>query len=145
MIASLTWFLFAVIVAIGSWRIDVGTLHAPGPGFLTFYTAVLLGILSLISVLQSWKGRGKQGGNTWRWSSLRKTGRLLAVLLFYVGLFHVIGFLLGTFVLLLFLFRVAEPLRWKIVLLASLLTVTATYFIFGVMLGNKLPQGLWGF
>jgi putative tricarboxylic transport membrane protein len=145
MISSLVWALFSVIVAVASWRIDVGTLHAPGPGFLTFYTAVLLGILSLISVLQSWRGRGKPTGSTWRWSSLWKTGLLLSVLFFYVGLINTIGFLVGSFILLLFLFRVLEPLRWGTVLLASVLTVTATYFIFGIMLGNKLPQALWGF
>ena len=145
MIPSLIWFLFSVIVALASWSIDLGTLHAPGPGFLTFYTAVLLGFLSLISVFQSWKGRSKRVESSWKWSSLWKTGLLLAVLFFYAGIFNTMGFLAATFILLLFLFRLVEPLRWSIVLLASGLTVTATYFIFGIILGNKLPQGPWGF
>jgi putative tricarboxylic transport membrane protein len=145
MIVSLIWLLFSALVALASLRIDVGTLHAPGPGFLTFYTAVLLGFLSLITVFQAWKGPGIRAGSSWKASALWKTGLLLTVLFFYVGLFSTVGFLAATFILLLFLFRLVEPLRWTTVFLASGLTVTATYFIFGILLGNKLPQGPWGF
>ena len=55
-----------------------------------------------------------------------------------------IGFLTSTFLLLLFLFRCVEPLRWRTVFMAAGLTLAFTYILFSVLLGARLPTGrLW--
>ena len=143
--SNLVWIVFTIAVMMGSYRLGLGEVHAPGSGFLTFYTAALLGILALISLIHAWKGPKEETSPVWRAKSLRKGGLLLIVLFFYVALFNILGFLLGTFLLLLFLFRVAAPLKRGTVLFASALTVFATYFLFDIVLGNKLPKGFLGF
>jgi len=62
----------------------------------------------------------------------------------YVVFWDVIGFLASTFLLLLFLFRCVEPLRWRTVFVASGLTLAFVYILFSVLLGARLPAGrLW--
>jgi hypothetical protein len=56
-----------------------------------------------------------------------------------------LGFVLGTFLLLLFLFRVVEPLGWKRVLIVTVLTMGGTYLLFGVLIESTLPKGFLGF
>jgi hypothetical protein len=55
-----------------------------------------------------------------------------------------LGFLLSTFFLLLFLFRMLEPQRWRVVILMTVLTVTLCYVLFGVFLELRFPGGLLG-
>jgi|GEM_PF-2423652 hypothetical protein len=54
-IANVFWLVLSIAVCLESWRLDVGGLHTPGPGFLPFYAAILLGVLALISLIQTLK------------------------------------------------------------------------------------------
>jgi putative tricarboxylic transport membrane protein len=144
-IANVFWLVLSIAVCLQSWRLDVGGLHTPGPGFLPFYSAILLGVLALISLIQILKetegpAAGILGGVRWF-----KLVFMLVSLFIYVLLFNLLGFVLATFLLLLVLFRVIEPYGWKMVLISSLLTITGTYFFFVVLLESRLPRGFLGF
>ena len=143
--ANLFWMGLAVAVCIESLQLQIGSFHQPGPAFLPFLAAVLLGILSLISLLQTLKGTLQDDYNAWAKMSFLKLGLVVASLFLYVLLLNTLGFLLDTFILLLFLFRVMEPYRWTKVLFASLLTIGAVYAFFVVLLDSRLPKGLLGF
>ncbi len=144
-IANVFWLVLSIAVCLESWRLDVGGLHTPGPGFLPFYAAILLGVLALISLIQTLKKT--EGPATEIWGGVRwfKLVFMLAALFIYVLLLNLLGFVLATFLLLLVLFRVIEPYGWKMVLISSLLTITGTYFFFVVLLESRLPRGLLGF
>ena len=143
--ANLFWTGLAVAVCIESLQLQIGSFHQSGPAFLPFLAAVLLGILSLISLLQTLKGTLQDDYNAWAKMSFLKLGLVVASLFLYVLLLNTLGFLLDTFILLLFLFRVMEPYRWTKVLFASLLTIGAVYAFFVVLLDSRLPKGLLGF
>jgi hypothetical protein len=72
-IANVFWLVLSIAVCLESWRLDVGGLHTPGPGFLPFYAAILLGVLALISLIQTLKKTegpatgiwGGVGGSSW--------------------------------------------------------------------------------
>ncbi|MGZ3568653.1 MAG: tripartite tricarboxylate transporter TctB family protein [Thermodesulfobacteriota bacterium] len=70
---------------------------------------------------------------------------IAGTLFLYVLLFNWLGFLLGTFLLLLVLFRIVEPYGWKTILLSSVLTIAGTYFFFDILLESRLPKGFLGF
>ena len=144
-IVNIFWLVLSTAVCVESWRLKVGGLHNPGPGFLPFYTAILLGLLALISLLQTLKESEGSASQIWGGIQFGKLAILLGTLFLYVFLLDRLGFLLGTFLLLLVLFRIVEPYRWKIVLFSSLLTTAATYFFFVILLESRLPRGLWGF
>ncbi len=144
-IVNIFWLVLSTAVCVESWSLKVGGLHNPGPGFLPFYTAILLGLLALISLLQTLKKSGGPASEIWGGIQFGKLAILMGTLFLYVFLLDRLGFLLGTFLLLLVLFRIVEPYSWKIVLFSSLLTTAATYFFFVILLESRLPRGLWGF
>jgi putative tricarboxylic transport membrane protein len=144
-IVNIFWLVLSTAVCVESWSLKVGGLHNPGPGFLPFYTAILLGLMALISLLQTLKESEGSASEIWGGIQFGKLAILLGTLFLYVFLLDRLGFLLGTFLLLLVLFRIVEPYSWKIVLFSSLLTTAATYFFFVILLESRLPRGLWGF
>ena len=82
------------------------------------------------------------------WYPLHTWKRIIAVLLgllIYTATMNSLGFLLGTFLLLIFLFRLAEPQRWTVALGASALISFAAYGLFEKWLRTQLPRGIWGF
>jgi putative tricarboxylic transport membrane protein len=144
-IVNIFWLVLSTAVCLESQRLTVGGLHTPGPGFLPFYTAILLGILALISLMQTLKVA--EGPASEIWGSVRwfKLGLMVASLFLYILLFSYLGFILATFLLLLVLFRVIEPYGWKMVLISSVLTIAGTYFFFVILLESRLPRGFLGF
>jgi putative tricarboxylic transport membrane protein len=145
-IANLFWLALAVLAAVGAWRIEVGSLHNPGAGFLPFYAAILFGALAVVSLLQDLKEMVGPASEIWggvRWDRwLMMAGSLFI----YVAVLEWLGFLLATFLLMLVLFRLLEPYRWTTVLFFSLATIGSAYLFFVILLDSRLPRGsLWGF
>jgi len=70
---------------------------------------------------------------------------LLGTLFLYFVPFDWLSFLLGTFLLLLVLFRIMEPDGWETVLFSSLLATAGTYFFFAILLERRLPREFLGF
>ena len=141
-IAHAAWILFAGAVAVESWRLGFGGFVRPGPGFVPFLAASMLGALSVIALLQTLlTGPAKSDGKGFRGGDIPKI--FIAVLFLFAGvlLWNVIGFIPATFLLLLFLFRCVEPLGWRRVWVASALTLAFTHILFVVLLGVRLPQG----
>jgi putative tricarboxylic transport membrane protein len=144
-VVNIFWLVLSTAVCVESWSLKVGGLHNPGPGFLPFYTAILLGLLALISLLQTLKESKGPASEIWGGIQLGKLAILLGTLFLYVFLLDRLGFLLGTFLLLLVLFRIVEPYGWKTILLSSLLTIGGTYLFFVILLESRLPRGFLGF
>ena len=54
------WLIVSVIFGLESYGLGLGTSQQTGPGFLFFWTAIFLGILSLSIIVEAW--RIKKGG-----------------------------------------------------------------------------------
>jgi hypothetical protein len=144
--SSLFWLLFSLCIFIESVRLGVGTFRNPSTGFMTFWASGLLGGLSLILFFKSTFGR--RGEETPPLFYGKLWGRILAVLvalLCYALLMKSAGYLIDTFLLMMFLFWIVrgQKLRW--VFLFSLLTTLITYYVFSVWLKGQFPEGLFGF
>jgi len=145
LVTNLFWLVLSIAVCVESWRLHVGGFHNPGPGFLPFYAAILLGVLALISLVETLRGPEGSASEIWGGIHFGKLAILLGALFLYVFLFDWLGFVVGTFLLLLVLFRIVEPYGWKTVLFSSVLTIAGTYFFFVVLLDSRLPKGFIGF
>jgi len=66
-------------------------------------------------------------------------------LLGYAVIMNYLGFLMSTFIFLVFLLRVIEPQRWPVALLGSLVASTAFFCIFEIGLQSQLPRGPFRF
>jgi putative tricarboxylic transport membrane protein len=145
LLANLFWLALAVPAAVEAWRLHVGTVRAPGAGFLPFYAAILLGALALVSLVQDLKAMSGPASALWGGVRWGRWVTMVAALFLYIALLERLGFLLATFLLMLVLFRLLEPYRWTTVLVFSLCTMAAAYLFFVVMLESRLPVGPLGF
>ncbi len=144
-LANVFWLILSVAVCFESTQYSIGGVHMPGPGFLPFYTAILLGILAFISLVQTMKEPDASASEIWGGVHWGKLALMIGALFVYVLLFDRLGFILATFLLLLILFRVIEPYSWRFVLLSSVITISGTYLFFVVLLESRLPKGFLGF
>lgn len=66
----------------------------------------------------------------------------MAALIAFALVFKWMGFLLSTFLLLLFLLKGLEPQRWRVALAVSIITIVLCYLVFGVFLEFRFPAGI---
>jgi putative tricarboxylic transport membrane protein len=148
-VPALFFLLFSLFVCQQSVGMNLGTFRQPGSGFLSFSAGAVIGILALWFLIQSTisKGnRGKVSPSEDREGGLPKIRLLLICLaLFaYVIVFNWLGFVLSTFLFVLFVFPVAEPQRWWRVVMKAILITLGNYLVFVVWLGVNLPKGVLG-
>jgi len=143
LIADFVWLILGVAVCVESWRLKIGAFNNPGPGFLPFWAGLLLGVLSLISLIRTAATEEvREEPSVWTEVNVPKLALVMLALLLYVALLDTLGFFLCTFLLLIFLFRAAEPYRWSVVLSASVLSLAAVYVVFVVLMDVRLPSGI---
>ena len=74
-----------------------------------------------------------------------KSGLVVAASIAYILLLPILGFLIATFLFLLFLGNLIELRRWKTVLIVSALSAGISYLVFGVWLLCQFPKGFFNF
>ncbi len=141
------WFIFSVMVSIESYRLGLGTLHRPGPGFLFFWAGIFLGILSVVVIIRAWgsKKSGEPEISIFGGQNMTKVVFVMISLFFYALLMEKIGFIIITLLLFVFLLGVIEKKRWFFAIFVSISVTVIAYLIFEIWLRSQLPKGLLGF
>jgi putative tricarboxylic transport membrane protein len=139
---SLIWGIFGLYIAFEGVHLKLGTPRAPKPGFLIFWMGIIIMILSAAFFLQSFSAVREEKKIRWKGRQWPKGVMVMLALFLYAAVFHWLGFILSTFLLLLFLFKGLEPQRWGIALLLSAVTITICYLVFSVFLELQFPPGL---
>ena len=145
--SALFWILVAIGVCFGSVRLDLGELHKPGPGFFSLLAGAILGILSLIVFVQSFKSvPGDEKKPFWvnPKRKIKMAYLVMALILYAIGMNYV-GFFFSTLLFLGFLLRSIDPQRWSVVLTVSILATVISYAIFQYWLDVQLPTGIFPF
>ena len=129
-----------VLVCINAYLLGLGTFREPGPGFIFMLFGFLFTIFSLMDVL---KGARKARSNKLDFSGLRwrKVIWVLVLLSAYIFSLERVGFLISSFLFLLFLFKVVEPTKWWISIVSSFTAVLVSYAIFNLWLKVPFPIG----
>ena len=145
--SSLVWLVFAGLICIESLRLPIGSLREPGPGFLPLFVGFLLVGLSLVCFLQARLEPPNGARETWysreRWKTL---AWILVSLFAYAGTLDLLGFILSSFLLLVFLFRFGiSPQRWIWAIGGGAIASLSCYAIFELWLRTQLPKGILGF
>ncbi len=145
-LSSLFWVAIGIGVCCGGYNMGIGTLHDPGGGFIFFWVGVIMIGLSLGILIRAVRSEAAKGEMKAVWAGIqwKKLICILAVLFAYAYLFTPLGFILTTILLLIFLFRAVEPLRWSWAVLGAIVSTMAAYTVFRVWLQCQLPQGLLG-
>ncbi len=147
------FFCLALGILFAAASLHQGLMRkgVPGPGFLPFLTAILfagLSLMVLIPALRRGKPQEKPAGEERFFpekDSLKKVGLGLISLFAYGLVLSYAGYLITTFIFMLFILRLAEPVPWKTVIVTALATAVISYLLFVVLLEVQLPQGFAGF
>ena len=142
-ISSIILIVLAIIICIASVRIGLGTFHSPGSGFVPFSAAVLLGLFSVPTLIKASFEKNFKKDLQQEPVHLGKVIKTILALLVYISLLSTLGYLIGTFLLMLFLLKGIENLKWKWAVFTSIFAVLTSYFIFDVLLQCMLPVGFF--
>jgi hypothetical protein len=147
-ISGAFWFIFAAFVTIESYRMGLGTLRRPGPGFLFFGAGILMAILSLVVLSRAWAdGKRKALATQAIFGPINflKVVLVSASVFLYAIFMEGLGFIPITFLLLLFLLGFMERKGIAFSVFFSVAVTAAAYLVFEVLLHSQLPKGLLGF
>ena len=145
-ISSLFWLAVGAGVCYGGYDLELGTLHDPGSGFLFFWAGIIMIGLSVSIFIRAIRARAKEGELKLLWSEIgwKKIVSVLLALSLYAYLFILLGFILSTVLLLIFLFKAVEPQKWSWAILGAILSTLTAYGVFQLWLGSQLPKGFLG-
>ena len=136
---GLFFILFSLYVCFESWRLGVGSFFRPGAGFFPFSSSLLLGLLSLILGFLAFRGKVEKAES---WTDVGNTVTVSLALLGFALLLTWLGFVITTFLFILFLLRAVERRAWLLSASAALFISAAFYVVFGLWLKAQLPAGI---
>ena len=137
-VAALTVALGAAAI-FESAKLPLGTVRNPGQGFFPWWTSVVIVLLAIVLLAQVLTSRSST--NQRARGRIAKVTALLLVLAAYTLLLDSLGYLLCTFLLVLFMLRVTDTQRWPVALSMALLTALGSYVVFAIWLSVPLPRG----
>ncbi len=144
--SSLVWLIGGVTIAVYSGNYGLGTLSSPGPGFVPMISGLAMAGFSLVAFFQQFKGKGKEGlKELWTRKDWPTMLKVMGALVLYAIFLKILGFLVATFLLIAYFFRVIEPMSWAKVIAGAALISCCSYAIFQLWLEAQLPSGILGF
>lgn len=143
---NLFWLLFSVLTCVEAYRLSIGTVNNPGPGFFPFGAGLTMLLLSLAGLFQSTAKKTKVEETTpqepFRWWNIVI---ILTAITAYAFSLEKIGFLINTFLFICLLLKVVEPQTWKTAIIGGLITTIAANLVFNVIFQTHIPRGILGF
>jgi hypothetical protein len=140
-IVNIFLFLFAIFFAIGAYRLGLGSLKRPGPGFIIFLASMVLLISSAYRLLFSKSDIPLR--LAFPRKGLKRVLLIIISLLLYAKLMPVGGYLLSTFILTWFLLFLNGIKILRAVVLSVMISLLSWYTF--VKLGCELPEGFVDF
>jgi putative tricarboxylic transport membrane protein len=142
---ALFWVALGILVCYGATQLGVGSVTEPGSGFIFFWSGLILVILSLMALAESLRSSveiAEETGGAVNWV---KIGLVLLSLLLYAFFLERLGFVVTTFVLLIFLLSWIEQTNWARSLGVASAAALGSFAIFELWLKIRLPKGIFGF
>lgn len=146
-ITGIVMLVFSVAVMEGSRRMPPSGTFGPGAGFLPFWLAVAMAILSIILLVNATREPVQAPGQ----SPFPKGRAIVAILeaagslAAFILLLETLGFLLSIALLTAFLLRVVEREGWLTTVTVAVANSAGLYVIFQMLLGVSLPKNILGF
>ena len=134
------FLLLSAYVCGESLRLELGNMHSPGPGFISFGSGLILGLMAMGLVIGAFL---KEGGSGEGFQNRKSVILVILSLFGFLLILDTLGFILSTFLFVVFLLKFVEERRWFFSLGVAGLTAGISYCIFGILLQAQLPQGIF--
>lgn len=141
-IGSVVLLAFGLAIVFGGLRYGWGSLENPGAGFVPVLAGAAMAGFSAITLMQSLIKGWRPVADLWTGARWQRPLIATVCLVLYSLLLRDLGFVLCTFVLAVYLYRMLESSTWTETLLAAVLTTLGFYLVFQVWLEVQLPKGL---
>lgn len=135
----------SIFVCQQSAGIGLGTFWDPGPGLMPFGAGAGVGLLALgLLVISCLKKEPPLESEKEEGSLGRGRFLLICISLFVYSIAVIwLGFVLATFLFVLFMLRNIESKPWRHTLIKAVLITAGNYLIFVTWLGISLPKGFF--
>ena len=141
-VSGLFLLILSIAICIGSLRLHVGTFRAPGAGLFPLVTGVVLGVFSILILLEA-RRKAEEAISFWAPGADKKAIFLSFLFILIYALFlERIGFLAATFIFFFLISRFVSKHRWATAVFFAVVTSAATYGVFKYLLRSPLPQGI---
>jgi putative tricarboxylic transport membrane protein len=146
-LSSLFWIVLSLAIAIHSYRLGVGSVGNPGPGFIFFYAAIFIGLMAMPLLAGSRTKNPDEEEETGAFENVHWVKVLLpfAYILLYGLFLEKAGFILSTFFLIFLLLKTIEAKGWTVATFVGIAASLGTYAMFELWLHVRLPKGVLGF
>jgi len=141
---NLVILLIGAVFIIESVRLGLGRIQRPGPGMLPLLAGGGLSLAALYALVRSLLA-AKGAKERFFGRNVVNVIIILIGLVVYVFVLPWLGYLTGTFMLLMFLFRAGGFRRWGTIVLYALVTTVVTHVVFSHWLNLRFPRGILGF
>lgn len=138
--------MMGVYVVIEGWRLGFGAWREPGTGFLAVLSGTVIFFLSalwiVITLVKKW-GIETTKKFFSKPDSYKRVILTIVTFAVYTFLLDKAGFMVSTFIFLIFLFRAIEPQSWRLVIVVALFVTILSVLVFQVWLAVPLPEGFF--
>ena len=146
-ITSMVLLVLSGYVIQEAWQMPPSASFGPGSGFLPFWLGVVLAVFAMILLVSAWRRQAteKDGGPIFPGKqALLGVTLVLVGLAAYIFLIEILGYLVDTFLFIVYLMKVVEREKWSLTLMVAVITTAALFIIFQFLLQIKLPSNMFG-
>ncbi|MFA6507318.1 MAG: tripartite tricarboxylate transporter TctB family protein [Treponemataceae bacterium] len=146
LISSVIWMALGALFAVAAFNAGLTLKGKPGPGFLPFLTGIALAGVSLFVLIPALLRKEEESADSNAPAGgTKKVIFALAALFAWAAALDFVGYLITTFLFMVFATRLMEPRKWWVSILIALLASVVSYLLFSVLLEVQLPKGLLSF
>ncbi|MDP1991732.1 MAG: tripartite tricarboxylate transporter TctB family protein [Syntrophales bacterium] len=147
----ITGFVLLVLSGLVIWtamEMPPSATFGPGAGFLPSWLGVLLAVLATILVVSAWRSQTAEKEKSSVFPGKQALIAITSVLIglaVYIFLIDILGYLVDTFLFVMFLVKVVEREKWPLALMVAVGTTAGLFITFQILLKITLPSNMLGF
>jgi putative tricarboxylic transport membrane protein len=138
------WLALGLFVIDQAFKLEIGTVNAPGMGFAMLWIGLLVCVLSVAIVVRALASEGPTLASLWEGTRWVRTLIVIVTLLIYSLAFSRLGFLVSTIPLMLVLLRAVDPVRWIVAIPLGVGMPILIWWAMKRLLAIQLPSGMFG-
>jgi putative tricarboxylic transport membrane protein len=145
LLSSIIFFCVGLFIAFYAPRFGIGSLSTPGTGFMPFLTGLIICAFATTIFIQALLDKSRKVEKIWAGVKFQKLVLSVLMLIVYAFLLELLGFIIDSFLLIIFLTWYMGSQTWKKSLLCGVLSSILSYLLFETWLKAQLPRGIFGF